>query len=118
MIVALFASLLAAQGGDLGTLAAIGVLAGSFVSGYVGARMVGPNRRKVIEEASSSQRESWRAALDTALEHYEADNARLRGQVDELEKRFEACADERDELRARVHRLLQRFAELGEAPPA
>lgn len=106
-----------ASGETLGSLAAVGVLLGSAVSAFTGGRLVGPNRRKVIAEGGASERESWRAALDTALEHYEADNGRLRLQVDELEKRFEACATERDALRGRVERMLARFAELGEVAP-
>ena len=103
---------------DLSSLAAIGVLVGSIVAAYRGQRMLGPDRRRVIQEGAASERESWRAALDTALARYEADNARLRAQVDELETRFEACASERDDLRDRLDRMLHRFAELGELPPA
>lgn len=120
------------SGENLGSLAAIGVLLGSAVSAFTGRQLVGPNRRKIIAEGGASERESWRAALDTALEHYEADNGRLRAQLDELEKRatndvteradlrarFEACAAERDALRGRVERMLERFAELGQEPPS
>lgn len=109
--------MIGAIGLDLSSLAAIGVLLGSAGGAFTGARMLGPNRGRVIQQSAASERESWRAALDTALEHYEADNVRLREALDELDAKFERCAAERDELRARMSRMLARFDELGVTAP-
>jgi hypothetical protein len=102
---------------DLNSLAAVGVLLGAAAGAYQSIRIVGPNRRKVIEDTTTTATTRATAALDTALTRYEADNVRLRDDLDELEAKFASVVIERDELRARVNRMLAQFAADGTAPP-
>ena len=106
-------------------VAALGPLFGAVVAGYVSARMVGPNRRKVIEETATSATERATAALERALDRYEKYNARLLEEVnaledsqDELEQRLATAlerartlTEERDELLLRVRRLVERYGD-------
>jgi hypothetical protein len=109
---------------DASSLGALGVLAGALVGAYTSIRVVGPNRRKVVEDVNTTATTRATVALETALTRYEADNGRLREAADELELRFEQCMTrlhaaerERDRYAARIERMLARFADAGIAPP-
>ncbi len=106
-------------------IVAIVALVGAIVKAYGSGALIGPQRGKVLEETTSGATKRAADALVTALDHVEEDNARLRGDVDRLDakledvfRRLRAVERERDELARRVDRMLRRFAELGETPPA
>ncbi len=109
---------------DLAQLGAIGVLVTAIVGAWASARIVGPNRRKVVEDTNTSATTRATVALEAVLDRYEADNVRLRSDVEDLEAKFDNCLRrlhtaerERDELAARIHRMVARFIEAGIDPP-
>jgi hypothetical protein len=115
---------IAISAGDLTNLGAIAVLIGALGTALNSIGVIGPNRRKVIEDTNSTATTRATVALETALTRVESDNTRLRKDVDELEGRFEACMTrlraaeaDRDQLAARIERMLVRFAEADIAPP-
>lgn len=109
---------------------AIVTLGGVVVTALVSVRMLGPNRRKVIEETAklvedTAASKTTRAinALETALTRSEADNTRLRVDFDELEERLDSCLDrlrvvtaERDQFAARLERMSRQLADAGITP--
>jgi chromosome segregation ATPase len=86
---------------DVNVVALIG-LAAALATAYGSVRIVGPNRRKVIEEAASTATTRATTALELALSRYEDYNERLREDIDELEKRNERLRVDQDEISRRL----------------
>ena len=87
--------------------------------------VIGPNRRKIVEDTNSTATSRATAALESALTRVEADNTRLREDVDQLEAKTTECLErlrivtvERDSLAARIERMNAAFAAAGIEPPA
>lgn len=103
---------------------AIGGLVGIIIRAYTDGRLVGPNRGKVLEEATDLATRRSVDSLQVALDRFEKYNDRLRSDVSELEDKLEellarlhAVEEERDYLRSRVDHMVRRFAQIGAQPP-
>lgn len=118
-------SVLAVTSEQITNWGALAVLIGAVGTALNSIGVIGPNRRKVIEDANTTATTRATVALETALSRYEDDNKRLRSDVDDLESRVESCMQrlraaerERDEYAARIERMIARFREAGIDPPS
>lgn len=107
------------------SLAALLAAAAAIGAALRSVLIVGPERRKTVEEAAGAATTRATNALELALTRLENDNARWREDFDELDTkldkyvaRMRRAEAERDRLAARVERMVTRFAELGVDPPA